>query len=120
MLGVGMGCAPIVTTSGLSAPKLLRGRFIAAVGLDSACLGDSGQEGGVCVHVLALHEDGFISYQAILTAPSLPRPARHGGGVYTTPKFSCTQYGQAAGSETRWVGFGSARLIWTKHSVHMA
>lgn len=38
--------APIVTTSGLSGPKLLRGRFIAAIEL-SACLGDSGQEGGV-------------------------------------------------------------------------
>lgn len=115
-----MADPPIVTTSGLSAPKLLRGRFIAAVGLDSACLGDSGQEGGVCAHRSVWAENTLTSNQAILTAPSLPRPARHGGGVYTTPKLSCTQYGQAAGSETRWVGFGSARFICTKHSVQMA
>ena len=43
--------APIVTTSGLSAPKLLRRRFIEAVGLGSACLGDSGHEGGVYTHI---------------------------------------------------------------------
>jgi len=56
----------------------------------------------------------------VLTVPSLPIPARHGGGLYTTPKLSCTQYGHAAGSETMCVAVGSARLICTKHSVQMA
>lgn len=48
-----------------------------------------------------------------LTVPSgpLPIPARHCGGVYVTPKFGCTQYGQDAGSDTMCVVVGSARLI---------
>jgi len=52
--------------------------------------------------------------------PSLTSPVRHDGGSYVTPKFSCTQYGHDAGSDTKWVVVGSARLIWTKHSVQMA
>lgn len=30
----------------------------------------------------------FVIIDNGLTAPSLPMPVRHGGGVYTTPKFS--------------------------------
>jgi hypothetical protein len=47
-------------------------------------------------------------------------PARQDGGLYTTPKSERTQYGHAAGVDSRCCASGSARLICTKHSVQSA
>lgn len=38
---------------------------------------------------------------------------------YTHPKLVSMQNGHAAGSDSRCVGVGSARLIWIKHSVQI-
>lgn len=44
---------------------------------------------------------------------------RTGSRKKTQPKLTSMQNGHAAGSDSRWVAVGSARLIWTKHSVQM-
>ena len=103
----------MVTTSGLSAPKLLRRRCMVAAG-DSWCPG-AVHVGGGCTEYASGVELLLAGYSEQgnqrLTHPSLLMPARHDGGLYTTPKFSCTQYGQDAGSETICVVVGSARFI---------
>ena len=77
--------SPTVTTSGSLGPKLFLRRFIEALAVASdVAFGESGHEGGVCDHegnVGPVNQQQSRPKQHVLTAPSLLRPVRHGGGV---------------------------------------
>jgi hypothetical protein len=71
----------------------------------------------------APHEAVFINNQADCELSEAPYAACDRANVltfsYTHPKLVSMQNGHAAGSDSRCVGVGSARLIWMKHSVQI-
>ncbi len=77
--------SPTVTTSGSLCPKLFLRRFIEVlVAASDAAFGESGQDGGVYDyegHSGPGNQHLSKPKHGVLTAPSLPSPVRHGGGV---------------------------------------